>query len=408
MKRLFFLLVSLSPCLLVSPALAQDKDQPWVVYDGFKGPGNGKHIVLVSGDEEYRSEEALPQLGKILAKHHGFKCTVLFAIDPKTGEINPNISNIPGLEALKTADLMILFTRFRNLPDEQMAPIVDYVEAGKPIIGIRTATHAFANLKGKYAKYNWTSNDKSYLKGFGRQILGETWVSHHGGHGTQSSRGILNKEQANHPILRGIKDGDIWGPTDVYGADPLPPSMVLVWGEVLSGMKATDKGVYFTKEEVAKATKAAAEFQVAVAKVEKEIVDDLKAMGKKVPDKKSSDYAKVIGSHPQGKEWNRLKGALGAENKILSEAKKNDPMMPLAWTREYKGGRVFTSTLGASQDLVADGSRRMFVNAAYWCMGMEKQIPAMSNVEIVGTFEPLPFRTGGFKKGVRPSQLGIK
>ena len=91
---------------------------PWVVYDGYDGPGKGKHVVLISGDEEYRSEEALPQLGKILAKRHGFNCTVLFAVDPATGTIDPNnLSNIPGLEALKTADLMILFTRFRDLPD---------------------------------------------------------------------------------------------------------------------------------------------------------------------------------------------------------------------------------------------------------------------------------------------------
>ena len=62
---------------------------PWVTYDGHDGPGKGKHVVLVSGDEEYRSEEALPQLGKILARHHGFKCTVLFAVDPKDGTINP-------------------------------------------------------------------------------------------------------------------------------------------------------------------------------------------------------------------------------------------------------------------------------------------------------------------------------
>src|SRR5450755_2145537 len=115
---------------LAIPTQAADE---WVVYDGFDGPGKGKHIVLVSGDEEYRSEEALPQLGKILAKHHGFKCTVLFAIDPKTGEINPNVTNnIPGLEQLKTADLMIIATRFRNLPEEQMQHIADYVESGKP------------------------------------------------------------------------------------------------------------------------------------------------------------------------------------------------------------------------------------------------------------------------------------
>ena len=114
---------------------------------GSDGPGKGKHVVLISGDEEYRSEEALPQLAKILAKRHGFKCTVLFAIG-KDGTIDPNRhDNIPGLEALRSADLMIIATRFRNLPDDQMKDIVDYVESGRPIIGMRTATHAF-NLKG--------------------------------------------------------------------------------------------------------------------------------------------------------------------------------------------------------------------------------------------------------------------
>src|SRR3954470_3523383 len=117
---------------------------PWLVIDGGDGPGKGKHIVLISGDEEYRSEEMLPQLAKILSKHHGFKCTVLFAIDPADGTINPNRNdNIPGLEALETADLMVIFTRFRKLPDAQMKHIVDYVESGKPIVRLRTATPAF-------------------------------------------------------------------------------------------------------------------------------------------------------------------------------------------------------------------------------------------------------------------------
>src|SRR5712672_1488106 len=91
--------------LLSAPVQAAD---PWVVYEGGDGPGKGKHIVLISGDEEYRSEEALPQLGKILARRHGFKCTVLFPIDPATGTINPDISNIPGTQALANADVMIL------------------------------------------------------------------------------------------------------------------------------------------------------------------------------------------------------------------------------------------------------------------------------------------------------------
>ncbi len=176
--RLFSAAALLLGLILVRPALAES-DKRWVVYDGFDGPGKGKHIVLVSGDEEYRSEEALPQLGKILAKHHGFKCTVLFAIDPKDGTINPNVSNIPGLEALKTADLMIIATRFRNLPDEQMKHIVDYVESGKPIIGMRTATHAF-NIPGGKTYSRYSHNSKEWPGGFGKQVLGETWVNHHG------------------------------------------------------------------------------------------------------------------------------------------------------------------------------------------------------------------------------------
>jgi hypothetical protein len=214
----------------------------WLVIAGGDGPGHGKHVVLISGDEEYRSEEMLPQMAKILAKRHGFKCTVLFAINPKDGTIDPNQSdNIPGLEALDSADLMVIFTRFRKLPDAQMKHIVDYVESGKPVIGLRTATHAFDPKPGTtYAKWKW--NSKDWDGGFGRQVLGETWISHHGNHGKQSTRGIIAKGQEMHPILRGIKSGDIWGPTDVYGVRlPLPgDSTPLVLGEVLTGMSPTD------------------------------------------------------------------------------------------------------------------------------------------------------------------------
>jgi len=317
--RALALLVAVS---LVSHLHAQNPE--WVVYEGGEGPGKGKHIVLVSGDEEYRSEEALPQYGKILAKRHGFKCTVLFAVG-KDGLIDPNASNIPGLEALKTADLMVIFTRYRNLPDEQMQFIVDYAESGKPIIGMRTATHAF-NIPNnrKFAKYG---------NGFGKQILGERWVSHHGAHGRESTRGLIAKGKENHPILRGIKDGDIWGTTDVYTVTlPLPESTPLVMGQVLKGMKFDDPPV---------------------------------------------------------------------------EGKKNDPMMPVSWTRMYKTesgkeARVFNTTMGAAPDLATEGTRRMMVNAAYWALGMEDQIPAMSNVELVGEFKPTPFGFSGFKKGVKP------
>jgi hypothetical protein len=309
--------------------------RPWVVYDGRDGPGQGKHIVLISGDEEYRSEEALPQLARILAKHHGFKCTVLFAIDPKEGTINPNVrDNIPGLDALRTADLMVIFTRFRDLPDEHMKYIAEYVDSGKPILGLRTATHAFDVKQGKtFAKYGWQS--KEWNGGFGRHILGETWISHHGQHGKQSTRGILVRGQENQPILRGIKDGDIWGPTDVYGVRlPLPGCQPLVLGQVLTGMRPTDEP---------------------------------------------------------------------------AAGKQNDPMMPVAWLRwdsvkPYRG-RVFTTTMGASQDLQSEGLRRLLVNACYWAVKIEDKIPAKSNVDLVGEYNPTPFGFGKFKAGVRPADL---
>jgi type 1 glutamine amidotransferase len=337
MPQWLVMVVTLSPCHLVALSSAHAAD-PWVVYEGGDGPGKGKHIVLISGDEEYRSEEALPQLGKILAQHHGFKCTVLFAIDPADGTINPNkINNIPGLEALQNADLMILFTRFRNLPDEQMKQIVDYVESGRPILGMRTATHAFSLKSRTYAKYSWNSKTE-WKGGFGRQILGETWVNHWGNHGKQSTRGILVKDQKDNPILRGINDGDIWGPTDVYEVHLNRDCTPLVLGQVLQGMKPTDPPV---------------------------------------------------------------------------EGKKNDSMIPIAWTKTYqtesgKTGRVFTTTMGASQDLQSEGLRRLLVNAAYWAVGMEGKIAAKFSVELVGEYKPLPFGFGGFKKGVKPADLAMK
>ena len=331
-------MLALAVLLGISGVRAAD---PWVVYEGADGPGKGKHIVLVSGDEEYRSEEALPQLGQILAKHHGFKCTVLFAIDTKDGTINPNKNdNIPGLEALKNADLLILFTRFRNLPDEQMKYIAEYVDSGRPILGMRTATHAF-NLKSKtFGKYSSSGGNKEWPGGFGKQILGETWVNHWGQHGKQSTRGVLAKGQESNPILRAIKDGDIWGPTDVYEVHlPLPgDSTPLVLGQVLQGMKPTDEPL---------------------------------------------------------------------------EGKKNDPMMPVAWTKTYKSesgktGRVFTTTMGASQDLLSEGLRRLLVNAAYWAVGMEDKIADKANVDLVGEYKPLPFGFRGYKKGVKPADLAWK
>ncbi len=331
-------------CLAACCAMAigarglMDEDQ-WIVFDGCRGPGNGKHIVFVSGDDEYRSEEALPMLAKILAVHHGFRCTVLFAIDPNDGTIKPDYqTNIPGLHHLQAADMMVLFTRFRELPDEQMKYIIDFTNSGKPILGLRTATHAFnytRNPWSPYAKYSFDSRQP--VGGYGREVLGETWVSHHGQQGKQSTRGVVNGAMKGHPILKGVDD--IWGPTDVYGVTRLAgDATVLVWGQVLEGMTPTDKPV------------------------------------------------------------------LGPQN---------DPMMPLVWFKHFTGetgnrSRVVCTTMGASVDLANEGVRRLVVNACYWGVGLEDQIPARSNVELVGAYEPTFFGFGNYRKGLKPSDFPIR
>jgi hypothetical protein len=323
--------------LLASAAAAAPGDA-WVTYRGADGPGLGRTIVLVSGDEEYRSEEALPQLGRILAARHGFTCVVLFAVDPATGAIDPEVrTNIPGLEALADADLLVIATRFRDLPDAQMRHVDDYLRRGGPVVGLRTATHAFAlESSPTYRRWSWNHEGDGLDGGFGRQVLGETWIAHHGRHGEQSTRGILADGARDHPIARGLADGDVWGPTDVYRVRlPLPDGCgPIVLGQVLAGM--------------------------------------------------TPDDPPVAGG-------------------------PNDPMMPVAWTRAYRvpggrPGRVFTTTMGAATDLVAEGTRRMLVNAVYWAVGLGDRIPPDgADVRLVGGFDPSPFAFGGHRRGVRPS-----
>jgi len=196
------LLLSSFICSATCQLHAQDS---FLVFEP-AGNANGKHIVLVSGDEEYRGEESCPMLAKILSQHHGFKCTVLFSIDKETGCINPyEMSNIPGLESLASADLMILCTRWRILPDEQIKHVYNYLESGKPIIGFRTSTHAFK--EGNYGDYDWSD--------FGRKVIGENWLSHHGDHKIQGGRGFIVPENKAHPILNSVTD--VFTTSDIYG-----------------------------------------------------------------------------------------------------------------------------------------------------------------------------------------------
>jgi hypothetical protein len=183
----------------------------WLTLPGSTGPGAGKRVVLVSGDEEYHSEESLPMLGRLLAARHGFDCSVHFAVNKTTGEVDPDTTDhIPGLEALARADLLVICTRFRDLPDDQMRHLADYLESGRPVIGIRPAVVAFrAKPDSAFPRYGSNSQDPDYPGGFGQQVLGSTWISHHGAHGRESTRGVPVEARRAHPILRGV--GTMWG-----------------------------------------------------------------------------------------------------------------------------------------------------------------------------------------------------
>ena len=229
MKNLIPVIIGLLLCATVSNAGP-------MVYEGKAGPGLGKHIVFMAGDEEYRSEESLPQMAKILAVRHGFKCTVLFSLDEKDGTINPNAgTSLSSPEALDHADAIFMMLRFRHYPDDVMKRFVDAYLAGKPIIGLRTSTHAFQyggnRTNSIYSKYS--HNSKVWPGGFGRQVLGETWVSHLGENHQEATRAVVEEAVKNDPLLRGV--GLMYIDTGCYFVNPQPDSTILLRADILDG-----------------------------------------------------------------------------------------------------------------------------------------------------------------------------
>lgn len=221
-------LLALLATLPLSPCLAADD---FLTYEP-KGEARGRHIVLISGDEEYRSEEAMPMLAKILSERHGFKTTVLFSVD-KDGFIDSNNQeSVTNPAALDSADAILMSIRFRHWPDAAMKHFHDAVQRGVPIIGLRTSTHAFNMAKDStYGAWAW-NNDKG---GFGRIFLGETWVSHWGKHRAEATKGILEPIAKDNALLRGVTD--LFGTTDVYEAAPPADATILARGQVLAGME---------------------------------------------------------------------------------------------------------------------------------------------------------------------------
>src|SRR5437667_4122653 len=208
-------------------------------------------IVLISGEYEYDSARTLPAFKEYLATNYGCRCIYL---ERTRGE------EIPGLDALEKADLAIVFVRRMTLPEEQLGKIKKFIDSGKPLIGLRTASHAFENWK------EWD-----------RDVLGGNYHNHYGNELTAVVK--MRPEAADHPILKGVEKGFATGGS-LYLNAPLPPSStVLLMGSVT-----------------------------------------------------------------------------------------NHPPEPVAWTHDYKGARIFYTSLGHPKDFENRSFRRLLVNAIFWAL----------------------------------------
>lgn len=312
-----------------------------VTYSPKQGAGQGKHIVFLTGDEEYRGEEGLPMLAKILSQRHGFKCTVLFAVDPD-GTINPkNTKSLSNPAALDTADAIVMLLRFRNWPDEDMMRFEKRLNAGVPIVALRTSTHSFNGFPKGSPWESWNYNNQG---GFGKRVLGETWLTHWGRHKAEATRGEIEPSQRDNPVLRGVSS--IFGETDVYEAYPPADATILVRGVVLNGMTPDAQPATYRKPR-------------STDKVEQGVNDP-----------------------PMPVVWTRInKNASGASNRIL------------------------TTTMGAATDLENEGLRRLLVNAVYWGLGLN--VPAKADVTYVDEYKPSFYGFDGFRKGLHASDFAL-
>ncbi|MEP6669328.1 MAG: heme-binding protein, partial [Chthoniobacter sp.] len=318
-------LVSLLAALAVTAFSVHAEEKTWLTFEGKDGPGKGKHVVLLAGDEEYRSEESLPMLAKILSQRLGFKTTVLFSVEDD-GRINPNKGDsLSHPEALDSADAVVMALRFRHWPDGAMEHFEKAYLRGVPFVALRTSTHAFNYGKdSKYAKYGYNFGGPDWVKGFGRQVLGETWVSHWGKHKSEATKGIIEPGAKDDPVLRGVTD--LFGLTDVYEAEPQADAKILVRGQVLAGMKPDAAPADYKKARV--------------DKVEQGVNDPMMPV-----------------------VWTReVKNEEGKTNKVL------------------------TTTMAAATDLENEGLRRLVVNGIFWGLGLE--VPAKADVTIVDEYKP--------------------
>ena len=166
------------------------------------------HVVIVTAEQEYLTNETLPPFA---LSHLGrdFKVSHVYA-DPE------NRNNLPGIEILDEADVALISVRRRVLPKEQMAVVRRFIESGKPVVGIRTANHAFS-LRGKPVPdglADWAN--------FDAEVIGGNYSNHHGA--GPKVKLTAPENAAGHAILTGVDPATFVGNGSLYVCKPLKES----------------------------------------------------------------------------------------------------------------------------------------------------------------------------------------
>lgn len=304
-------------------------------------------VVFLCGDDEYRSEESMPMLAKMIKRDYGFETVVGFSVDEK-GHINPNVqSSITMTEELADADLLVMFLRYRKPSEKAFANILNYFHSGKPIVAFRTSTHAF-RFEPERGRYEWGwQNDPKQIHSLAggdhmRELVGQKWLTHHGhfDDGKKPLTSITIKgENSCHPILRGIETFETYswlyhveGGGDTVGGEP---SFLLEGTSLKSKHKQ-------------------------------------KGNADRYPTTGPVAWTKT---HPD---------------------------------QYKKKGRIFTTTLGHPYDFKLAPMRRLAIQGILWALDKDELIPKKGvNTKIVGTYEPNNSGVSdtSFKTGLTPEAV---
>ncbi|HWG42453.1 MAG TPA: ThuA domain-containing protein [Gemmataceae bacterium] len=195
----------------VCPTITSDQflgDKPFR-FSGDKRP----HLVMLLAEYEYQTNRTLPEFAH---KHLGkdFRVSTVFGNEKK------NANDLPGIEALNDADIVLISMRRRALPEKQMEIVRQFVSRGKPVVGIRTASHAFS-LRGSKPPEGCAT-----WEAFDAEVFGGHYTNHHGVGPKVDIKAA--EKAADHPILQGVHLAELHGNGSLYQVRPLAKSTTAI------------------------------------------------------------------------------------------------------------------------------------------------------------------------------------